>query len=177
MKYVAFVRGINVGGNSIIKMAPLRMCFENAGFSGVATYIQSGNVIFESNEKNAAKLTTTIEDALSRSFDFRPALVVRSRAQLAQVVADAPRDWSSRTDLRCNVAFLRPPLTARQALKTVPVKEGVDNVCSGTGVLYMSTLLRDLKKSALSRLVGTKVYQEMTIRNYATCRKVLALMT
>lgn len=56
-RFVALLRGINVGGNNIIKMADLKTCFEEMGFANVVTYIQSGNVLFDSNETDQLKLT------------------------------------------------------------------------------------------------------------------------
>ncbi len=64
------LRGINVGGNNIIKMADLKACFERMGFSNVSTYIQSGNVIFESTKKDAARLEKKIETSLSEAFRY-----------------------------------------------------------------------------------------------------------
>ena len=61
--YVALLRGINVGGNNLIKMADLRESFVELGFSEVRTYIQSGNVVFCAKQKNKAKLTAVIEAA------------------------------------------------------------------------------------------------------------------
>ena len=86
MKYVALLRGINVGGRNIIRMAALKVCLEQHGFRNVATFIQSGNVIFESDERNAGKLTTQIEGALSKMFDYDSRVVLRSHAQLKAVV-------------------------------------------------------------------------------------------
>jgi uncharacterized protein (DUF1697 family) len=65
-KYLALLRGINVGGNNIIKMADLKLAFEEMGFSDVSTFIQSGNVIFSSNSTDLNKLTETIEKDLSK---------------------------------------------------------------------------------------------------------------
>jgi uncharacterized protein (DUF1697 family) len=176
MKYVALLRGINVGGKNIIRMPALRVCLEGCGFERVATYIQSGNVIFESGERDAGKLTKRIENALSTTFDYESRVVLRSHAQLKTVVADVPRDWKSRTDLRCYIAFLREPVTVRQALREVDVEPEVDFVTAGQGVLYMSTLSSGITRSGLTKVIAKKIYKDITIRNYSTCQKVLALM-
>jgi uncharacterized protein (DUF1697 family) len=176
MTYVAFLRGINVGGKNITKMAALKACLENAGFDRVETFIQSGNVVFESGQRSAAKLTSQIDAAVDAALGLDPRVVVLSRDLLKAVLAGAPAAWRSRTDLRMNIAFLRPPVTAAVALKEVDVRPGVDAVAAGKGVLYMSTALRDLGKSRMSPIVMKPVYQEMTIRTYATCQKILALM-
>jgi uncharacterized protein (DUF1697 family) len=176
MIYVALLRGINVGGKRVMKMAALRECCEHAGLERVATYIQSGNLIFETNGLSASALTGRIERALSKTFGYEAAVVIRSHSQFKGVIAGAPSYWSSGDHLRRYVAFLRAPVTAKQALKEVEVKEGVDRVSAGKGVLYMSTLLSGLTKSGFTKLVSKQVYQDMTIRNYSTCFKILELM-
>jgi uncharacterized protein (DUF1697 family) len=176
MTYVALLRGINVGGKSIIKMAELKECLEHAGLKRVTTYIQSGNIIFETDERVASALIRKIEGALSATFRYKAAIVIRSLAQFRSVVAEAPRSWRRGTHLRRYVAFLRAPLTAKQAIREVEVRQGIDTVTAGKGVLYMSTLLSGLSKSALTKLVSKPIYQDMTTRNYATCLKILDLM-
>jgi uncharacterized protein (DUF1697 family) len=176
MKYVALLRGVNVGGRNIMSMAALKQCLEQTGLANVRTFIQSGNVIFESGEKRAATLAKRIESTVAQTLGIDSRIVLLSRAQLKTVVADAPAGWTQSRDLRCNIAFLRSPVTANEVLKVVDVKPGIDSVKAGKGVVYMSTLLRGLQKSGLRKLVGTAVYREMTIRTYGTCLKILALM-
>lgn len=176
MTYVALLRGINVGGKNITKMTALKVCLENAGFDRVETFIQSGNVVFETRQKSTAKLTAQIDTAIDTAFGIDPRVVVLSRDRLKTVLAEAPAAWRSRTDLRMNIAFLRPPVSAAVALKEVDVRPGVDAVEAGAGVLYMSTTLRDLAKSRMSRIVTKPVYQQITIRTYSTCQKIQSLM-
>ena len=99
-----------------------------------------------------------------------------SRDRLKAVLDGAPVGWQSRTDLRKNIAFLRSTVTAALALKEVDVRPGVDAVEAGEGVLYLSTTLRDVGKSRLSRIVMKPVYQQMTIRTYGTCQKLQSLI-
>jgi uncharacterized protein (DUF1697 family) len=176
MIYLALLRGINVGGKNITKMTALKACLENAGFDRVETFIQSGNVVFETRQKSTAKLMAQIDTAIEAAFGIDPRVVVLSRDKLNAVVAGAPAAWRTRTDLRMNIAFLRPPVTAALALEQVDLKPGVDAVAAGEGVLYMSTTLRSLAKSRLSRIVTKPVYQDMTIRSYGTCQKIQSLM-
>jgi uncharacterized protein (DUF1697 family) len=178
MIYIALLRGINVGGKSIIKMSALKACFEQApaGMTNVATYIQTGNVIFESGDRSAASLTTKIEKALAGTFGQPVSVVVQSAAQFREVVAGVPSTWPRGTHLRRYIAFLRAPMTSAKALKAVEARADVDVVTPSQGVLYMSTRLDALGKSRLTRLVGTPIYQVMTIRNYSTCVKMLALV-
>ena len=90
MIYIALLRGINVGGKSIIKMSALKDCFEQAGMTNVATYIQSGNVTFETGKRPVSSVTTRVERALAKAFGQPLSVVVQSAAQFERVVADVP---------------------------------------------------------------------------------------
>lgn len=176
MKYVALLRGINVGGNNIIKMVALKEAFLKSGFANVSTYIQSGNVLFESAEKNIAKITKIIEADLTKTFQYTAVVVVRSQMQMKDIVESAPKEWESRDDIRKYVGFLKESVSVQEAFEEIPAREGVDIVTTGSGVIYMTTLLNDLTKSSLNKLATKKIYQDMTIRNYNTVEKLLALM-
>jgi uncharacterized protein (DUF1697 family) len=176
MIYIALLRGINVGGKGIVRMSSLKACVERAGMTNVTTYIQTGNVIFESSERSVSRLTTRTEDALAQMFGESVSVVVRSAAQFTAVMGGVPSSWRRGAHLRRYIAFLHAPLTAAKALKFVAIREGVDIVTPGRGVLYMTTRLDALGKSRLTRLVGTPIYQAMTIRNYSTCMNMLALL-
>src|SRR5882672_5777503 len=89
-KYVALLRGINVGGKNMIKMTELKVCFEKMGMHNVRTYIQSGNVLFESSQTDIGKLTEEVEQALSKTFGYKSVVVVRSHQQLQDTVRRAP---------------------------------------------------------------------------------------
>ena len=96
-RYVALLRGINVGGKNLIKMTALKACFEANGFEDVATYIQSGNVVFASSETRMPGLTRRIEEMLAETFDYEATVVVRSRTQMRAVVERAPKGLRRRS--------------------------------------------------------------------------------
>jgi uncharacterized protein (DUF1697 family) len=176
-RYVALLRGINVGGNNLIKMPELRRCFEALDFAGVATYIQSGNVLFEAAEGGPAGLSARIEEALSERFGYRARIALRSHGQLRAVVAGAPAGFGTRPDqYRYDVVFLREPLTAAEAMADLRTREGVDEAFAGDGVCYFSRLASRASQSYLSRIVALPVFQHMTIRNWNTTVKLRALM-
>ena len=176
MTFVALLRGVNVGGRNLIKMAALKACLEDSGFDRVETFIQSGNVVFRTAQNSVGKVATQIEEAIEDTFGISSRVVVVSRDRLKAMIEEAPVAWRARGDLRRNIAFLRPSVTAAAALKEVDVRPGVDVVEAGKGVLYMTTTLRDAAKSRLAKIVTKPVYREMTIRTYGTCQKILALM-
>lgn len=178
LHYVALLRGINVGGNNVIKMADLKRCFEDADLADVATYIQSGNVLFATAETDPAALAERLERALADRFAYHGRLVLRSRAQLRAIVADAPPGFGGEPDTyRYDVAFLRPPLTAAEALPLIPTRDGVDQSFPGEGAIYLTRLIARATQSYVSRIIGQPVYQSMTIRNWNTTLKLRDLLT
>lgn len=176
VRYVALLRGINVGGRNKVAMADLREVMAGEGHTEVSTYIQSGNVRFRSSAPRAA-LAAGIEHALERRFGFPIVVVVRSHAQLRSVITKAPAGFGSRpATFHSDTIFLRAPLTPSQAMKVVRVREGVDRVWPGNGVLYFERLSAQRTKSRLSSIMGTPEYANMTIRSWATTTKLLALL-
>ncbi|WKZ35977.1 MAG: DUF1697 domain-containing protein [Anaerolineales bacterium] len=176
-QYLALLRGINVGGKNIIKMADLKACFESLGFSDVVTYIQSGNVLFKSAEKDKAKLTNLIEMELPKRFNYAARLVTVTHKELKKTVDTAPRGFGSELErYRYDVIFLKEPLTPKEAMKNVSTKEGVDAAHMGEHVLYFSRLVSRASQSHLTKIISLPVYQSMTIRNWNTTTKLLALM-
>ncbi len=177
IQYLALLRGINVGGNNIIKMAELTACFETMGFTEVLTLIQSGNILFKAAEKDKAKLTAKIERGLSKTFGYQSRVVVIAYRELKKIVEEAPKGFGQ--DLakyRCDVIFLKEPLTPKEAFKNVKVKEGVDTAHAGKSALYFSRLDSEASQSRLPRIIALPMYQFMTIRNWNTTTKLLALM-
>lgn len=165
-----------MGGKNVIKMTLLKEVFERCKYKNVLTYIQSGNVIFEAEENDVRKITDKLESMLSKTFVYNAKLVVLSEEQLKKVVSNAPKDWKTNNNLRCYVAFTKAPTTPGELLKEVKLKEGVDSVKLGENLIYMTTLLSGISKSGFTKLVGTPVYQNITIRNFKTIVKILSLI-
>ena len=176
-RYLVLLRGINVGGKNIIKMTDLKASFDEMGFLNVVTYIQSGNVLVQSEEKDKAVLTTRIEKGLSKRFNFEAKVVVISQKELAAIVKSAPEGFGEDDKkFRYDVIFLKEPLTPKEAMQSVKVREGVDTAHAGKQALYFSRLISRASQSYLTKIIGMPVYQNMTIRNWNTTTKILALM-
>lgn len=177
MIHVALLRGINVGGNNLIKMSALREAFEALGFTSVTTYIASGNVVFDANAKvGKAALTSTIEVALSRSFAYESKIVVISAKDLARAVREAPQGFGDEpAKYRYDVLFVKPPLTTRAALPQVETTPGVDDVAAGKHALYFRRLVAEATRSKLAKIVGKPLYRDLTIRSWNTTTKLLTL--
>jgi uncharacterized protein (DUF1697 family) len=110
-KYIALLRGINVGGNNKIGMKELAAAFAEAGFSDVRTYINSGNVVFSSG-LDAATAQSLCETLIARSFDLNIAVAILTAEELADALAHAPDWWGKTPDVRHNAIFVIAPATA-----------------------------------------------------------------
>jgi uncharacterized protein (DUF1697 family) len=176
-QYVALLRGINVGGNNLIKMTALAACLEAGGLEDVATYIQSGNVVFTAPGAGAKALVRRVEDLLEAAFRVPISVVLRTHAQLRAVVERAPRGFGAApAKHRYDVVFLKEPLSAATAMKSVLIREGVDEAHPGVGVLYFSRLVARLTQSRLNKIASSPIYPQVTIRNWNTTTRLLGIM-
>jgi uncharacterized protein (DUF1697 family) len=158
-------------------MADLKSCLESAGYSNVKTYIQSGNVIFESDERNVEKLTNEIEELLSKEFNYESKVVIRTHEQVKKIIENAPKWWGESKDFRHNLLFIKEPMTAVEALKQSGEPKGkIEFAKAGEGVIYVSASIQDITRSNFVRLPSKPIYKQMTIRNYNTSVKLLELM-
>jgi len=177
IQYLALLRGINVGGNNIIKMTDLKSCFESLAFTNVSTYIQSGNVLFLSDEKDKTKLTNKISKALTEKFNYNLPIIILSKKQLNSVVDEAPCGFGKDPDnYKYDVIFLKESLIPNEVIRNIYPKAGVDFAFAGKQVLYFSKLISKASQSHLTRIISIPEYKNMTIRNWNTTTKLLALM-
>jgi uncharacterized protein (DUF1697 family) len=175
-RYVALLRGINVGGKNKVPMAELRAAFEAAGFDAVETYIQSGNVVFESDRPRGG-LEGDVEAIMERDFAIPVVVAVRSHRQMRTVVTKAPDGFGQSPDtFHSDVVFLKAPLTPAQALRALDQREGVDRAWAGTGVVYFQRLSAERTKSRMSRITSRPEYANITIRNWNTTTKLLPML-
>lgn len=180
-RYVALVRGINVGGRNKVPMAELRTCLTEAGYLDVRTYIQSGNVAFDSPvtttaPQHAAQLEHEVESLIEQRFGIAVPVVVRSRAQVGAVIADAPTGFGADpTTYLCDVVFLKSPLTTETALAAVSLRPGVDSAWAGIDVVYFQRLSARRTESRLNKVMSSPAYKLMTIRNWATTQALTTL--
>ncbi|MGV3624618.1 MAG: DUF1697 domain-containing protein [Archangium sp.] len=166
---VALLRGINVGGNRLIKMSDLKACFESLGLKDVHTVIASGNVIFSGTTTDAK-----ISAALKKEFGHDVPVTLRTAKQLRDVVKHAPKGFASAKH-RCDVIFLFKGLTAAKAFKQLEFREGVDEGWAGKGVLYFRRLTAKASSSKLTKITQLPMYQQLTIRNWNTTNKLADL--
>ena len=176
MKYVALLRGINVGGKTLIKMADLRACAEELGLDAVSTFIASGNLLFESSERSAAKLETKIERAVETRFELPVKVVVLDRAAYGRIVKAVPKAWIGDEALRANVAFLRRGTNAKELVRELEPDRSVEEVKAVNGAILWATKRDAVNRSVMRKLIGGAAYKELTVRNLNTTLKLQELL-
>lgn len=176
--YVILLRGINVGGKNKISMAELKLCLEEQGFESVVTYIQSGNVILQS-DLDAAALSEDIERLLPKKFKLDSSIVKTVALEyktFKKIVTQAPNDFGKDLlNYRYNVIFLIN-FNPAEAMAQISARQSVDEVWPGDKVIYFRNSIPEASKSYLSKITQQPVYQSVTIRNWNTTSKLLQLL-
>lgn len=174
MHFIAMLRGINVSGRKKILMADLKVLFVDIGLDKVETYIQSGNVVFDSSSDDADKLQTAIEAAIEQRFGFSVHVAIRSRSDLKRIIERYPFDGieTAGNEKRIMVSFLsNQPANEKEAKLMQYVKEPELLLMSGReAYLYCPG---GYGKSKLSNTFLEKVLDlQATTRNWRTIEKL-----
>jgi uncharacterized protein (DUF1697 family) len=182
--HVALLRGINVGGRNKVAMADLRKVVESLGHGEVATYIQSGNVVFSSTDTDTAAIAAKLERALERAVGVRSSVVVLSRAELAKIIADNP--FPDETNPKHLHAIVRAAKVGAKdaaaiadAERRAADKGGRDQARVAGRTVYLRTpdgLGRSELAAQLARADPTATDRGGTARNWATVNKLLAML-
>jgi uncharacterized protein (DUF1697 family) len=153
-RYVALLRGINVGGNNIIKMNELKILFEKMNLSDVQTYIQSGNVVFNDIESDKLKLVEKIEKRLSERLNDKIKISLLTLSEMGEIINKKPHKYGEENEkYKYDILFLIEPLTVKEALKEMQTREGVDEVYEGYRVLYFKRLKEKITKTHLKKII------------------------
>lgn len=177
MRYLALLRGINVGGKTLIKMADLRTCLEELGLGEVSTYIASGNVLFESPSKDAAALEAQIESAIEQRFELPVKVVVLNRTAYGRIVKAIPEAWAGDKRLRANVAFVRRGTKATQIVGELAPDPAIEEVVAVNGAILWATRRDAVNRSVMRKLIGGAAYKELTVRSLNTTLKLRDLLS
>jgi uncharacterized protein (DUF1697 family) len=179
--HVALLRGINVGGRNRVAMAALRGVVEGLGHTEVATYIQSGNVVFTGEDTDTGALERALERAIGEQLGVRPRVVVLTCAELARVVADNPfPDEDNPRNLHAVFRNVPPDpgelAAVAAAERRARERGGRDRARVVGTTLYLHTpdgFGRSELATELTRAGGDR--KDGTARNWATVRKLLAM--
>lgn len=160
-RFVAFIRGINVGGKKMLPMATLKAACESAGLTGVRTLLQSGNMIFESSRKNPAPL-------IEKAIDLDVKVIVRTLDELRDVISRNPFPREAENDPgRLIVVFLE-----REPSATIE-SPGTEVIHSGKRELYIYYPDGRGTSKLTNALIEKKLGQRATARNWNTVTKLV----
>jgi len=174
--FVALLRGVNVGGNNMISMSSLKESFEALGFRNVASYINSGNIIFKTKEDDARKLERKIEQMMSKDYKLDSKVVIRSLAEMEKLVKSLPASWDGDSSRRYNVIFLRHTIDSEKILNDLPANTDIEEIVYRPGTLLWSAQVSEINRTNLAKLSSRKIFQDMTVRNLNTTKKLRDLM-
>ena len=171
-KYVAFLRGINVGGRTSIKMERLREVFASLGFENVKTYIQSGNVIFETIKTDDNELAAAIESAVENAF-FKTNVMVRSFDEIKDAVENNPFAGEEFNEKLFHLVFLSEKLSDEKAELLLSNNNETEKFAVRNREVYC--FLRDGAADSLlgKKYIDNKLKTPATARNWRTVNKIL----
>jgi len=169
MKYVALLRGINVGKGKRVDMKTLKAMFESLGYRNVSTYINSGNVLFEGNGE-CKDIRRMVEAAIKQEFAVEiPTLIITGK-QVVEIASALPADWQNDSIQKSDVAFLFPEIDKESTIEELPIKREFIDTRYVKGAICWNVSRENYNKSHLNKIIGHKSYQFMTVRNVNTAR-------
>jgi uncharacterized protein (DUF1697 family) len=177
IKYIAFLRAINVGGKNLIKMDDLKKVFESLGFKNVATYIQSGNVMFESSTTNETTLAKKIENLLHKNLSDNVLVFIRKFEQLKSIVENDPfTKLTFEVPTKLYVTFLKDELKQKPKLPYLSAKKDVKIIQINNREIYCIPLEINGSYGFPNLFIEKEFRIKATTRNWDTIIKVFNLM-
>jgi uncharacterized protein (DUF1697 family) len=173
-RYAALLRGINIGPRNRIAMGELREALEEAGFEEVQTYLQSGNVVLTSTGKSAS-VARTCEQVIAERFGLEIPVVVRSRAELAQVVKRNPLGELATDPKRYQVSFLTAKLPAKTVRALEDIAAPSEQLVAIGREIYAWHPKGVARSKLWARLAGKDLGVTATARNWTTVEALHAL--
>ena len=174
-RYIAFLRGINISGKNKIAMSDLKREFESLGFTDVSSYLNSGNVLFSSENRNITDMKCAIERMLRTAFELEIPVHVISRADLEDILANAPDWWGTgEKDQYDNFIFILTSDTAQEICDMVgQPSEGLERIQVYKDIIFWSFDRKAYQKcNWWKKTAGAGIAERLTIRTANTVRKM-----
>ncbi len=172
---IAMLRGVNVGPHNRISMQALRAMCGTLDLQGAQTYVQSGNVVFRSTERNLSALAKRFEDAFEKTFGFRSPLVLRTAAEMRTVIANNP--FAKRKEIepgKFHVIFLKEELSPEARKQLEATKVGPEEVKTSGRELYVH-FPDGMGRSKLPALMERILKKSGTARNWNSVTNLLEI--
>lgn len=177
MIFVALLRGINVGGNNKVDMKKLKLTFEGIGLADVVTYINTGNIIFRDDSRTAQEIIVKLEEAIAADFGLTIRVMVRTFNEIKSIMNKVPEHWTNGTDMKSDIMYLWDEIDDESVLEKLTINPEVDRVSYVPGAVLWSYDRVDADKSGMNKMTTSKkIFQQMTVRNVNTARKIYELM-
>jgi len=174
--HLALLRSVNVLGKNMIKMPELALAFEKAGFRNVRTYIQSGNLIFETAEMSGELLSVKIRELINKKFGLTIQAVVITPHELSDIVAHNPFEKRPGIDLtRQHVTFLDRDIDPEKAEKLCSYHYPPDEIIIGNRAVYVHCPDGYGRTKYHNNFIEKKLAANATSRNWNTCMKLLEM--
>ena len=171
MKYVALLRGINVGNSVKINMKELKELFENNAYSNVSTYINSGNVFFDSIDKRN-NIHVNIEKELLHKTGSEIKVLIKTKFEIVKIANSIPTLWKNNSDQKTDVAYLFESVDNEKIIEGLPIKKEYIKIMYIKGAIIWNVRRENYNKSQLNKLISHKIYKDMTVRNVNTARNI-----
>jgi uncharacterized protein (DUF1697 family) len=173
--YICLLRGVNVGGNKLLKMAELKALFDSLKLRDVKTYLQSGNVVFRSDESDRAVLTRRIEDGIRKKNGIEVKIILRTTDELRKVIAANPLAPENRNPSALVVAFLGGAMAdpAKALLTSLKIASEELHFADRELYIYFPAGMGDSKLS--KALTEKKLGVNVTARNWNTVNALLKM--
>ena len=178
MKYIALLRGINISGKNKISMNELKLELENKKYKNISTYINSGNVIFESNIDNKEFIMKDINKIIKNKFNLEIPVFVMTVLELEDILNNNPNWWGTDSkEVYHNLIFIIPPTKYEEVYDTIgEPKEDIEKIKEYNNCIFWSYDLKNYRKSNWwSKTASTNISNKITIRTANTMKKVLAI--
>lgn len=177
MKYVALLRGINVGGNNKVPMPELVSAFTNRGFKDVSHYINSGNILFSCDKTDEGAIQGECEALVKDRFHLDIPIAILSAADYIAALTHAPDWWGKGEEAKHNAIFVVFPSTTQDVFEQIgEIKPEYEKIACYGKVIFWSAPVQTFSRTRLSKIVATSLYRSVTIRNANTAMKLKALL-
>ena len=177
MKYIALLRGINISGKNKIVMSELKKEFTNLGYKEAVTYLNSGNVVFESDIKDKNVIKDNIQIMIKNIFELDIPIYVITLQELEELIKHSPEWWGKdNKEIYDNIIFIIPPTTYNDVFDTIGSPNEYEKIQEYKNNVFWSFELKNYRKSNWwNKTASTNISNKITIRTANTMKKVLEI--
>lgn len=178
MKYIVLLRGVNISGKNKVSMPKLKQLLEENNYQNVSTYLNSGNIIIESNINNKELIIENISKIIEFNFNIKIPIYIMTVPELEDILNNSPSWWgTTNKEIYDNLIFIIPPTTYEEVYNTIgSPKENIDQIEEYHNTIFWSFVLKDYHKSTWwIKTASTSITNKITIRTANTMKKLLQL--